>query len=113
MVVLAACNTANTGQGKEIGADALSGLARAFFYAGTRSLLVSHWYVESSSTVELMTRTFDIAATNPEKRAAEALRQAMLSMIDDPDHPEWKDPIYWAPFILVGEPRLGQTKVPD
>jgi CHAT domain len=39
-VVLSACNTA---AGDKPGAEALSGLARAFFYAGARALLVSHW----------------------------------------------------------------------
>ena len=42
MVVLSACNTAS---GDKPGAEALSGLARAFFYAGARSLIVSHWPV--------------------------------------------------------------------
>ena len=43
-VVLSACNTI---AGDKPGAEALSGLARAFFYAGARALLVSHWAVES------------------------------------------------------------------
>ena len=51
-VILSACNTA---AGGAEGADALSGMARAFFYAGARSLLVSHWAVESDSTVRLIT----------------------------------------------------------
>ena len=42
-VVLSACNTI---AGEKPGAEALSGLARAFFYAGARALLVSHWAVE-------------------------------------------------------------------
>src|SRR5207249_4467195 len=43
-IVLSACNTA---AGDQIGSDALSGLARAFFYAGARTLLASHWAVDS------------------------------------------------------------------
>ena len=42
-VILSACNTA---AGGTQGAEALSGLARAFFYAGARALLVSHWAVD-------------------------------------------------------------------
>src|SRR5262249_10920513 len=49
-VILSACNTA---AGDKPGAEALSGLARAFFYAGARGLLVSHWPVESSAAVRL------------------------------------------------------------
>ena len=43
-VVLSACNTAS---GEKPGAEALSGLGRAFFYAGARSLVASHWEVET------------------------------------------------------------------
>jgi CHAT domain-containing protein len=49
-VVLSACNTA---AGDKPGAEALSGLARAFFYAGAKSLVVSHWEVDSDATVAL------------------------------------------------------------
>lgn len=100
-VVLSACNTA---AGDKPGAAALSGLARAFFYAGARSLLVSHWVVDDLATAELMKRTFAYSSLNRRKPPANALQHAMLSVMDDPDHPEWADPVYWSPFILVGEP---------
>ena len=58
LVVLSACNTGGGGSGK-LGGESLSGLARAFFQAGTRSVLVSHWQVDSVATTRLMTRTFD------------------------------------------------------
>jgi CHAT domain-containing protein len=61
-VVLSACNTA---AGDKPGAEALSGLARAFFYAGARSLIVSNWEVDSESTVALMTGLFDALKSNP------------------------------------------------
>jgi len=54
-VVLSACNTA-AGETDKPDAQALSGLARAFFYAGARALLVSHWAVDSQATVSLITR---------------------------------------------------------
>jgi CHAT domain-containing protein len=100
--VLSACNTA---AGGKPGAAALSGLARAFFYAGARSLLVSHWPVDDEATKALMVRLFETVKANPEKRAAEAQQEAMLSIMQDPQHPKWANPAYWAPFILVGEPR--------
>jgi CHAT domain-containing protein len=99
-VVLSACNTAS---GDKPGAEALSGLARAFFYAGGRSLLVSNWVVESDSTVALMTDTF-AAASDPTLSHAQALQKAMLAMIGNAQHPDWADPKYWAPFVVVGEP---------
>lgn len=98
LVVLSACNTAGA---EELGAEPLSGLARAFFYARARALLVSHWYVNSDATVSLMSRFFD--AQSPAKRSsrAEALRQSMVSMIDGGSN--FAHPSYWAPFVLVGD----------
>jgi CHAT domain-containing protein len=54
-VVLSACNTA---AGDKPGAEALSGLAWAFFYAGARALLVSHWKVDSPAAARLIDRDF-------------------------------------------------------
>ena len=101
-VVLSACNTA---AGDKPRAEALSGLARAFFYAGARSLIVSNWEVDSESTVALMTGFFDALNANPHLSHSEALRLSMLIMIDHPLQSEWSQPKYWAPFIVVGEPR--------
>ena len=104
LVVLSACNTA---AGNKPGAEALSGLARAFFYAGAKSLLVSHWTVDTDSTVELMAELFEALKTNPHLSRAEALRLSMLRMITHPAKARWAQPRYWAPFIVVGEPRKG------
>ena len=100
-VVLSACNTAS---GDKPGAEALSGLARAFFYAGGRSLLVSNWEVETRSAVALMVGTFAALAANPKLSHGEALQKAMLAVIENTRHSEWADPKYWAPFVVVGEP---------
>ena len=48
-VILSACNTA-AADGTP-GAEGLSGMAKAFFYAGARALLVSHWAVNSEAAV--------------------------------------------------------------
>lgn len=77
---------------------------RAFFYAGGRSLLVSHWEVETNSAVALMTGTFVALAANPQLSHGEALRQSMLAMINHPQQPNLVEPKYWAPFVVVGEP---------
>lgn len=100
-VVLSACNTA---QGAEPGAEALSGLAQAFLYAGARALLVSHWPVESRSAVDLMTDIFRFRTEGEGMRAPYAHQQAMIDMIATPPRPEWSHPAYWAPFVLVGNP---------
>jgi CHAT domain-containing protein/Tfp pilus assembly protein PilF len=98
-VILSACNTA---AGEARGAEALSGLARAFFYAGARSLLVSHWEVASGSTVNLITKAIAELKTDPKIGRAEALRRSMLSMIYTGEEYE-AHPAFWAPFVLVGE----------
>jgi CHAT domain-containing protein len=100
-VVLSACNTASA---EKPGADALSGLARAFFYAGARSLVVSNWEVNSDSAVALMTGTFAALSADPKLSHAEALQKSMLALIDNAQRPDWADPKYWAPFVVVGEP---------
>jgi CHAT domain-containing protein len=80
-VVLSACNTAAGVAGAERDVEALSGLARAFFYAGARALLVSHWYVDSNATVRIITGTFAAMKANPTVGRAEALRRSMVALI--------------------------------
>jgi CHAT domain-containing protein len=99
-VVLSACNTI---AGDKPGAEALSGLARAFFYAGARALLVSHWAVDSQAATRLATSTFDILKKDPKLGRAEALRQAMLGYINENSSPDNAYPAIWGPFALIGE----------
>jgi len=84
--------------------EPLSGLARAFFYAGAKSLVVSHWEVDSEATVALMDGLFEALKANPRLSHAEALRLSMLRMIANSSTPQWAQPEFWAPFVVVGEP---------
>jgi len=104
-VVLSACNTA-AADGSP-GAEGLSGMAKAFFYAGSRSLLVSHWPVASEATVLLTNVMLKELATNPKQGKAQAQRKAMLELMNTPDHPEYAHPLFWAPFVVVGEGGAG------
>jgi CHAT domain-containing protein len=108
-VVLSACNTAS-GQGT--GAEAVSGLGRAFFYAGARALLVSHWPVETTSARALTTDLFRRQQEAPGVSRAQALQQTMNWLIDrgtfvDTESGQtvfsYAHPIFWAPFTLIGD----------
>ena len=103
-VILSACNTASAGTAN---AETLSGLARAFFYAGARSLLVSHWAVESEPTVDLITNTFAALRANPAIGRAEALRRSMVMLIATGG--ARAHPATWAPFVVVGEGGMGSA----
>ncbi|MGY8704419.1 CHAT domain-containing tetratricopeptide repeat protein [Bradyrhizobium sp. 18BD] len=99
-VVLSACNTI---AGDKPGAEALSGLARSFFYAGARALLVSHWAVDSEAATRLTTSTFALLKNEPKIGRAEALRRAMLMYVDDTSSSRNAYPAMWGPFALIGE----------
>lgn len=107
-VVLSACNT---GAGEGAGAEAVSGLGRAFFYAGTRALLVSNWPVETTSARMLTTDLFQRQADDQMLSRSEALNRTMLDLIDRFDYKDaegrtvfsYAHPLFWAPFSLVGD----------
>ena len=74
--------------------------AEAFFYAGARTLVASHWQVPSIATERLMTGMFDRAGPRLQAGVAESLRQAQLSLASDP---ATAHPFYWAAFTVIGD----------
>jgi CHAT domain-containing protein len=107
-VVLSACNTA-AGAGE--GAEAASGLGRAFFYAGTRAILVTNWSVDSASARALVSDIFRRQTADPTLSRSEALRQAMMSLLDGPGGLDgagkplftYGHPLFWAPYSIIGD----------
>ena len=108
-VVLSACNTASA---DGAGAEAFSGLGRAFFYAGTRAMLLSNWPVETTSAKKLTTDLFGRQAKDPKLTRSKALKEAMLGLINGDGFKDettgkiifsYAHPIFWAPFSLVGD----------
>ncbi len=101
-VVLSACNTA-AGDGN--GAEAVSGLGRGFFYAGTRALLATHWPVESVSARLLVTETFEQQAQHKGMGRAQALRASMLALMGQKASEgfSYAHPLFWAPYALFGD----------
>ena len=80
-MVLSACNTA---AGAGAGAEAASGLGSAFFYAGTRALLVTNWSVHSESARRIDHGSVPRQGADPNLPRGEALRQAMMALLDGP-----------------------------
>ena len=107
-VVLSACNTA---AGAGAGAEAASGLGQAFFYAGTRTILVTNWSVHSASARILVSDLFRRQATDPALTRAEALRQAMMALLDGNGFNDdsgkllfsYGHPLFWAPYTIIGD----------
>lgn len=99
-VVLSACNTAAADGRSE---EAISGLGRGFFYAGARSVLLTHWAVESTSAQALVTAVFQHYAGPKTPPRAESLRQAQLDMLAGKFGPQFRHPFFWSPYALVGD----------
>jgi len=104
LVILSACNTG--GPGGEGGGEALSGLARAFFFAGARGLLVTHWAVDDAAAALTVADT--LRRQQGGATSAAALRGAQLLMLDEAGRAlpaAFAHPYYWAPFVLIGDGR--------
>jgi CHAT domain-containing protein len=102
LVILSACNTG--GPGGEGGGEALSGLARAFFYAGARGLMVTHWAVDDAAAALTVADT--LRRQRDGAPSAAALRGAQLLMLDEAGRrlpAAFAHPYYWAPFVLIGD----------
>lgn len=100
-LILSACNTAAGGSAN---AEALSGLARAFFYAGAQSLLVSHYPVMDEAGMRLTTEAARLGQLAG-LRSPEAMRQSMQALMldtrNDADGYSFAHPTMWAPYIVV------------
>ncbi len=100
LVVLSACNS---GSGDGSGTPPLSGLARAFFYAGANALLVSHWPVYDDVAPRITTELVAATRADPKLSRAEALQRAIHAVRTDTADPSLAFPSAWAPFVIVGD----------
>ncbi|KAM3092507.1 CHAT domain-containing protein [Phormidesmis sp. 146-35] len=93
LLVLSACETA-AGDNR-----ATLGLAGVAIKAGAQSTIASLWKVQDSSTAVLIGEFYRELKTGQVSKA-EALRRAQLKLLKQ--YPNFAQPLYWAPFILVG-----------
>lgn len=102
LVILSACNTA--GADGRPRADTFTGLTQAFFTAGARSLMASHWPVMSGAAVQLSVGTVErvVRGTVP---LARSLQEAVQAVRRDAANPIESHPSYWGPFVIVGDGR--------
>lgn len=104
-VILSACDTA---AGDTVDpAEGLSGLTRAFFYAGAKNVLVSHWPLLDEAAPRLTVRLLELMKNDPQISGAQALKKAMKEVRDDRSHDAngetWAHPAVWAAFSIIGD----------
>jgi CHAT domain-containing protein len=113
LVILSACNSGGPGGGA---GESLSGLARSFFYAKARSLLVTHWEVSDQVAALLVVLTVNDMKEKPEHGVTGALREAQLSLLDRAATgklpAEIAHPFFWAPFAVIGDGGEGGQAAP-
>jgi CHAT domain-containing protein len=102
LVILSACNT---GGAAGAGGEALSGLARSFFYAGARGLLITHWAVDDGAASLIVADSIRRQGLEGGTSAA-ALRGAQNLLLDEAGRrlpASFAHPYYWAAFALIGD----------
>jgi CHAT domain-containing protein len=104
LVILSACNSGGPGGGA---GESLSGLARSFFFAKARSLLVTHWEVSDQVAALLVVLTINDMQEKSDQGVTGALRQAQLSLLERAATgklpAEIAHPFFWAPFAVIGD----------
>jgi CHAT domain-containing protein/Tfp pilus assembly protein PilF len=94
LVTLSACKT---GLGQRVAGEGVIGLSRAFINAGARAVLVSLWEVADDSTALFMKEFYRLISLGEEKAGALAKAKQRLRQMG------YKNPYFWAPFILIGD----------
>ncbi|MEO0683515.1 MAG: CHAT domain-containing protein [Cyanobacteria bacterium J06649_11] len=96
VTILSACNT---GAGHFLNGQGVMSLARAFKYAGSDDVIMSHWLAHDQASYEIMTALFNHLKLGTPK--AISLQKAMLAQLNKTNE-GWLHPYYWAGFSLVG-----------
>jgi CHAT domain-containing protein len=111
-VILSACNTGGSAGGAA--GESLSGLARSFFYAGARSMLVTHWAVNDQVTAYLVALAIAKAQADPSIGIAGGLAAAQRKMLAEAtgDLAAEAHPFYWAPLAVIGDGRASLRPMP-
>ena len=87
----------HSGQG-EVSSEGVVGMARAFLFAGARSVLATLWAIDDEATMMFMKSFYQQLGSG--ESASVALQRAMKCLRDSHDY---SAPKYWAPFVLIGD----------
>ncbi|CAH3027400.1 unnamed protein product [Porites evermanni] len=94
---LVVLSCAHSGQGK-VSPEGVVGMARAFLFAGARSVLAALWAIDDEATMMFMKSFYQQLGSG--ESASVALQRAMKCLRDSHD---FSAPRYWAPFVLIGD----------
>lgn len=97
LVVLSACET---GLGSFIQGDGVSGLPYSFFLSGSGATILTLWQIDDAATEEFMVNFFTRVKSGSDY--AYALAETKKWFMTQAKNPAWKDPFYWAPFVIYG-----------
>ncbi len=98
LVTLSACQT---GIGKLENGEGSISLARAFSFAGAKSLVKSLWKVNDKSSSQIMTLFYKELSNGINKKLA--LQRAKNQYLKQQTVKELKHPFFWAGFVLNGD----------
>ncbi len=94
LIVLSACDT---GVGKLVQGEGVTGLSYALYVAGNKNTVLSLWPVVDESTSLFMTRFFErLKSGLPQAQALGETKREFLK------HPQFNKPAFWAPFVMYG-----------
>jgi len=108
LAFLSACETSS---GKLINSEGIMSLSRAFAYAGCNNLITSLWQAEDHSTSYISRRFYQ----HLEKGHTfdQALRQAKLDLLDNPDFAQFHAPPFWSHMVFIGSPGHERNTLPS
>jgi CHAT domain-containing protein len=96
LVMLSACETA---VGTLFQGEGIINLARAFFYAGSKSVVTTLWSINEEANEKITTTFYKCLKTGESK--SEALRTAKLKYLEQSEA-HYAHPVYWAAFTPIG-----------
>lgn len=99
LVVLSSCEAGN---GRLVKGEGIISLARAFAYAGCPNIVTTLWKADDKAAADITSQMHRYLKKGYDKD--EALRQAKLNYLQDPETRDLRDPYYWANFVFIGDP---------